>query len=257
MNAVRADWMHIVCQELQCVAGRIAFHEHDGGGAFAARELISRIPEPVTPIEDQLLRGMLTDVSVRWAANAHRRAHGGAKVSCGFREDVHTHYAWAVEGGACPSAKAAFEEWAAGYFRALRRVHPVPIEQAAEWIVEHSRGRVDDRLVARAVGVHVVVLRREFKSAYGVSVHAYLQRARLADAIRLLSDHSHDVRSALYGAGWRSPKSLYNAAVRVTGQSVAELRHCPHDQRERCTALPRRRMHSRQDVAWPAIARPS
>ena len=108
----------------------------------------------------------------------------------------------------------------------------------ARWIVQHSRTRVTERLAARAIGVHPVVLRREFQARFGVSIHAYLERARLADPIRLLTSGSHNVRSALYTAGWSSPKSLYRAARKACGKSVHELRTLPVDALGRTLELP-------------------
>jgi methylphosphotriester-DNA--protein-cysteine methyltransferase len=143
------------------------------------------------------------------------------------------------------ASKKTFSEWAEQYFRAMRRAHPAPVKEAARWIVQHSRERITVRLVARAVGAHPVVLRREFCACFGQSVHAYLQHARLADALRLLAGGSHDVRSALYTAGWSSPKSLYRAALDVCGKSLHEVRALPPDRLERVLALPVPYAHTR------------
>jgi methylphosphotriester-DNA--protein-cysteine methyltransferase len=139
---------------------------------------------------------------------------------------------------------AVFAEWTVQYFRALRRAHPAPVEEAARWIREHSRERVTLRLVARAVGVHPVVLRRDFRACFGLSLHTYLQRTRLADTMRLLASGSHHARSALYTAGWSSPKSLYRAAMNISGKSLQDLRAVPPEALDRALELPTPRVHA-------------
>jgi methylphosphotriester-DNA--protein-cysteine methyltransferase len=240
--AVRDEWLHRLSEEVQRAIGVIEFQEYELGTFSTARNLIASIPDPLTPIEEQLLRGMLLELSAWWAEKAHRRAHGGGVGSCSFRAEAQVLDAWVRSGTPRPS-KRVFDEWATQYFRALRCAHPAPVEEAARWIVEHSRERVTLRLVARAVGVHPVVLRRDFKMCFGLSVHTYLQRTRLAETMRLLASGSHNVRSALYTAGWSSPKSLYHAATDVSGMSVHELRALPREALNRTLELPTPRVH--------------
>lgn len=235
---ISEEWLLVVTGEIQRAIGLIEFGEDELGAHSTARCLISRIPDPRTPVEEQLLRGLLLELAVRWAAKAHRRAHGGEVASCVFRAEASVHDAWARRRGLPVPAKTAFGQWAERYFRALHRAHPAPVKQAANWMVEHSRDRITVRLAARAVGMHPLALRREFQTYFGVSPHGYLQRARLADAMRLVASGSHDVRSALYTAGWSSPKSLYRTARTVCGKSVHELRTLPGDALERELTLP-------------------
>jgi AraC-like DNA-binding protein len=236
MSGIRPDWLHASVGEIQRVTGLIELR--DDVGFTTAREFVSRVPDPVTPVEERFLRGLLLEVCTLWAVAAHCRVHGGATPTCAFRNDVLLHRAWHQGRGHAWSAKRVFLFWATQYFRALRRAHSLPIHSAAKWIDAHSRDRVTDSLVARAVGIHVVNLRRRFKSVYGVSVHEYLQRLRLADVMRLLADGDHNARSALYASGWRSGKSLYAAAVAVTGMSFDRLRALPRGDWERRVAAP-------------------
>ena len=238
------EWLHAVISEVQRSIGVIEFHEDELGAFSTARSLISHIPDPRTPVEEQLLRGMLVELSVWWAAKAHARAHGGDVASCSFRAENQVHDAWRMRDLLPNPSKRVFTEWAAEYFRALRRAHPAPVHEAARWIREHSRERVTLRLVARAVGVHPVALRRDFQACFGLSPHAYHQRTRLADTMRLLRTGSHDARSALYTAGWSSPKSLYRAATEISGKSVHELRSLPREAVELALQLPTACVHS-------------
>jgi AraC-like DNA-binding protein len=235
--AVADEWLHAVSAEIQRVIGVVEFNEDELGAFSTARTLIAHLPDPRSPAEEQLLRGLLLELSVWWAAKAHRRAHGGDVAACQFRGDAHVHDIWRMRRGR-GGAKDIFYDWADQYFRALRRAHRAPVEAAAVWIVQHSRERVTERVAARAVGVHPVVLRREFHACFGLSVRAYLSRVRLADAMRLLASGSHDVRSALHTAGWSSPKSLYRAAVDVCGTPLHELRRLPPGALDRVLALP-------------------
>jgi hypothetical protein len=81
-----------------------------------------------------------------------------------------------------------------------------------------------------------------------VSVHDYLRRLRLADVMRLVADGDHNVRSGLYASGWRSPKSLYAAAVAVAGLPFDQLCALPREEWERRLAC-----HcARTDIGVPA-----
>ena len=241
MDVLRPDWMHVLAGEIQCVAGLIQVT--DDHTATAAQDFIARVPDPASPIEERLLRGVLLDVSLRWAVAAHRHLHAGRVSSCAFRDEAMVHDVWHVRGPTWP-AKRVFAVWASEHFEALHRAHPRSIGAAGEWIVTHSRERVNDQVMARTVGLHVVPLRTRFKRAYGMSVHRYVQRARLADFMRLFSNGSHNVRSALYAAGWRSSKSVYDASLAVTGMPITELRALGRAEWERRLVLPAYRVES-------------
>jgi AraC-like DNA-binding protein len=211
-------------------------------GLVSAREAMAAVRDPVTAFEELLLRGLLLEVAMLWAVASHRRTHGGAVPTCGFRDEVILRDVWQRRAGGILPAKKAFVFWATQHFRALDRAHPPPAHAAAAWITAHSRERVTDKVVARAAGMHVVVLRKRFKAAYGLSPHEYLQRVRLADAMRMLADGGHNVRSALYASGWRSAKSPYQAAVAVTGMTLEQLRALPRDEWERRISIPGARL---------------
>jgi hypothetical protein len=88
-----------------------------------------------------------------------------------------------------------------------------------------------------------------------VSVHDCVRRLRLADVVRLLADGDHNVRSALYTSGWRSPKSLYAAAVAVTGLPFDRLFALPRDEWERRLAFPRLRTNIDAAGVMPTAGR--
>lgn len=230
MPGIRSKWLHRSVGEIQSVTGLIQLREDDG--IATARTLVSHLPDPRTPVEERLLRGLLLDVSTLWAVTAHQRAHGGTVVACGFRDEVLLYRAWHVHRGHAWSAKRVFLLWATQYFRGLRRAHPVPVQMVATWITAHSRERVTDAIAARSVGIHVAELRKRFRSVYGMSVHDYVQRVRLLHVMRLLADGRHNVRSALFTSGWRSAKSVYAASIGVTGVPFDQLRAMPRDEWE-------------------------
>jgi AraC-like DNA-binding protein len=236
---IRSRWLQRSAGEIQCLTGLIQLREDYG--IATAREFISRLPDPVTPVEECVLRGLLLDVCTLWAVTAHRGSHAGAMPTCGFQADLLIHRAWHERHSHRAPAKRVFLQWASRYFRALHRAHPLPMHIAAKWILAHSRDRVNDAIVARAMGIHVVELRKRFPAAYGICPREYVQRLRLADVMRLLADGNHNVRSALYAAGWRSAKSLYAAAVTITGLPFDRLRALPRDEWERRLALPNAR----------------
>ena len=230
---------------MQYAMAIIELGDDDGDGAARARDLVARIPDPVSPIEKALLRGFLLDVSLLWAVLAHRRIHKGDPAGCQFRDEVLVHEAWQRAQGFTAPARTTFVAWAARYFRSLHRAHPSPSEAAARWIAAHSRERVTDAVVARAVGVHVRTLRQDFKAVFGISMTEYRQRARLLDALRLLASGRQNVRSALSKAGWRSPKAIYETATALTSKTLDELR-----------ALPRQEWEGRLVLSMPPTRRP-
>jgi AraC-like DNA-binding protein len=238
MVGIRPDWMHLLTNKVQGTVGLIQLD--DDNGMATARDLVTRIPDPATALEERMLRGILIDVCLLWAVTTHRRAHAGDVPSCAFREETIVHRVWHQRASSWP-AKKAFMLWARRHFRALHRAHPAPIRTAADWMVAHSRERVNDNRVAHAVGVHVVALRKGFKATYDLSPHEYLQRVRLADVMQLLASDQHNTGSAWYTAGWRSSKSLYEASVAVTGMPLGQLRVLEREDVDSRVALPRPR----------------
>ncbi len=238
---VRADWLHLLSGERQRIIGAIEFGEAALDPIATAHDLILRIPDPVTVIEEQLLRGNLLELAVWWAAKAHQRTHAGDVASCRFRADTHVHDAWRL--GSRPS-KRVFEDWCAGYFAALGRAHPDRAAEAARWLEAHSNAPLHVRDVARAMGLHEVALRRVFRARYGVSMREYHVRARLERAVALHCEGAYDARSAIFAAGWSSPKNFYRAVRQVTGMSVRQLRTLPPERLARAVALPPPRLTS-------------
>lgn len=236
MPSIRSRWLHRSVGEIQCLTGLIQLREDFG--IATAREFSSRLPDPGSPVEECVLRGLLLDVSTLWAVTAHRRSHADAMPACRFRDELLIHRAWHERRTSRAPAKRVFLHWASLYFRALHRAHPLPMHVAAKWIAAHSRDRVNDAIVARATGVHVAELRKRFPAAYGLSPREYLQRLRLADVLRLIAESDHTVRSALYVSGWRSAKSLYAAAITITGLPFNRLRTLPRDDWDRRLAVP-------------------
>lgn len=238
---VRADWLYLLSGECQRIIGAIEFGEPGLDPIATAHDLILRIPDPVTAIEERLLRGNLLELAVWWAAKAHQRIHAGDVASCRFRADAHVHDAWRL--GSRPS-KRLFEDWCAGYFAALGRAHPDRAVEAARWLEAHSGAPLHVRAVARAMGLHEVALRRAFRARYGMSMREYHVRARLERAVALHCEGACDARSALFEAGWSSPKNFYRAARQVTGMSVRQLRALPPERLARAVALPEPRLTS-------------
>jgi AraC-like DNA-binding protein len=187
--AVRARWLAATVRELQLAAGDIA--EADPDAAYGTvMALRGRISEPRTPVERCLLEHFLHKARI-----------------------------------------ASLPPQARLVVRALTSTAPEPAHTEQSSMV-HVRRLLETRFVepwtvgrlARRFGCHHRLLAKSFRSAYGISIHAFLIEQRVSAAIVLLASEQAKVDAVSALVGYRSKKNFYAEFRRVTGVTPARFR---------------------------------
>src|SRR5438876_2686105 len=109
----RRQWLETVVRSCQTFTGNVIVLDNSDELFPTARAWIDSLPDPLSRAEDLALRGMLSDVALRWGASVHDRVyHARARRRCGFtatygfdRFVAHGHR----------SAKDSFMGWARAF----------------------------------------------------------------------------------------------------------------------------------------------
>jgi AraC-like DNA-binding protein len=208
MAFVRQDWLSETIRECQVLAGQALPGGHRLSPLLLT-EFIARIPEPQSPIEIVVLRGLLLDVCVLWGGGHSRNQDSVVRASRN-RTD---------------SPKCAFAQWATLHSQSVATSHPHDV--AAELRAHLDAGfaqPVNLAKTARALHTSVRRLQKEFKVLTGVSIHEYVTRRRVAVAYALLRDTDDKVESIARAVGWSSRKNLNRALARYAGLTPADVR---------------------------------
>ena len=84
-----------------------------------------------------------------------------------------------------------------------------------EYIQAHCCESLTLKDISRAIGCHPRHAERCFKAYFNTSIRAYLQAARTAEALNLLSHTDLKIESVAVTVGFRSRSSLYRALDRL------------------------------------------
>jgi AraC-like DNA-binding protein len=101
--------------------------------------------------------------------------------------------------------------------------------RVAQMLEETSRAPLDLRAIARRLGKDPTVLRRSFRSAFGMTIRQYHVQLRVRAAIRLLQQPEAKVSAVAEQVGYRSEKNFYRAVRVVTGKTPAHFSRTPND----------------------------
>lgn len=99
------------------------------------------------------------------------------------------------------------------------------IAQKAKRLIEESfcqKGELNQRL--KHLGVSRRRLDEIFKTEYGLTMFEYMDKLRLEEAKRLLSETSEEIIDIAYAAGFGSLPSFYRFFKKCTGLSPVEFR---------------------------------
>ena len=192
--AVRSRWLAAATREMQVLAGTVAEADRDGArrAVLTAR---ARIPEPKTLVEACLLEHFLHKATL-------------AALPRGARMVVERLTSPVVEPAAAPASSLG----------AVRRL--LETRFIEPWTAER---------LARQAGCCPRLLARQFRSQYGISIHAFLTVQRLTAATLLLADEQAKVEAVSALVGYRSKKNFYAAFRRSTGVTPAQFRSGCHD----------------------------
>lgn len=103
------------------------------------------------------------------------------------------------------------------------RTHPLS-HQAMNYVRSHMSQKLDGESVATALGVSRKTLNTRFKNETGETFAAYVRRARVERARRLLDTTDYDIAQIAYQTGFSSQSHLQTAFKGATGLTPREWR---------------------------------
>jgi AraC-like DNA-binding protein len=209
-------WLQAVVRETQIMA-RCALKPDPVDITLAAERFFCALPAPRTPLEIILLRGfvMLT------AGELLRRLSKPSKA----QRELFMEWYQATD---VPALRAAFLSAIRTSTLArdpARTINSSPIVDEATRMLHAQLERPWTAvLLAKATASHPRTLERHFHRYLGLSVGRYLQKARLEEAIRLLSTSDFKVEAVARMVGFKSRSGLHQALIRATGSSARLIR---------------------------------
>jgi AraC family transcriptional regulator len=98
------------------------------------------------------------------------------------------------------------------------------VRQAKEYIEASLHLGLTTGMIARAVGLSRNHLMRQFKTATGSTLHAYVEEMRTARAKALLAANTLPIKEISFRVGFNSPSSFTAAFTRKTGVTPLDFR---------------------------------
>ncbi len=221
-GGVRDEWIDRVvtaCREFGAQAG--ARRSRSLRALFA--EFETQMPDPISPDENIVLRGLLVELSLRWGHADHWAYHADfPDAEC---SDDPAAIAMAVWRESPANAKAAFRQWARAYIEQLERIHPRcrALELRRDLDADFAQP-LSIATLASIRGSTPHCLQRDFHELTGVTIQDYVTERRLDAAVDLLKT-THDKVEWIAGVvGWSSRKNLNRALARRRGVNPADIR---------------------------------
>jgi AraC-like DNA-binding protein len=224
--ATRRQWL------LETVNGVQLLAAHSVGASVGdqesrMKEIVQRLPSPVTPCERLLLRSMLWESAARLGDAVHRSAHATYRTKCTLKHESILLQSFS-ETTADP--REAFERWTTTFFREFRNVHPPSkVERVALMIRERHDRPLDIVSLAAKVQLTPGSLRRAFQMTFGRTPKEYQSDLRVLSALERIG--SEKVDAVALEVGYRSKKNFYRMFKSLTGLTPSAFRQLPkHEQ---------------------------
>jgi AraC family transcriptional regulator len=115
--------------------------------------------------------------------------------------------------------KAATEDYQANYIARMQRV--------LDYIDRHLDEDLDLETLSHVAAFSRFHFHRQFTATFGMSVHRYVQLARLKRASQQLADDTQSVTDTALDAGYEAPDAFARAFRQRVGQKPSEFRKSP------------------------------
>ena len=226
VSATRRQWLLETVNGVQLLAAPSVWASV-GDQESRVKEIVQRLPSPVTPYERLLLRSMLWESAARLGDAVHRSAHTTHRTRCTLKHESILLQSFS-ETTADP--REAFERWTTTFFGEFRSVHPPSkVELVARMIRERHDRPLDIVDLASKVRLRPGSLRRAFQTAFGRTPKEYQNDLRVLSALERIG--SEKVDAVALEAGYRSKKNFYRMFKSLTGLTPSAFRRLPkHEQ---------------------------
>jgi len=223
VGGIRADWFTCLVRECQVFIGEAVLRS-DRPLRQVLATFAERVPPSATAIESLVLRGILVDVTLRWAEAHHRTFHiSSTKVGCTFKPAELTSQIWRSTAG---DALQILTRWASGYTLEFERAHPLSrAEELRRYLDRHFAEPMRVESLAKERHTPVRRMQRDFRTLTGRTIQEYVAERRVAAAVYLLETTTDKVEWIAKTVGWSSRKNLNRALSRARGVTPQDVRH--------------------------------
>ena len=111
--------------------------------------------------------------------------------------------------------------------KAAPRNYQVRMQRVLDYIDQHLDGDLDLETVSRVAAFSKFHFHRQFSATFGLSVHRYVQLARLKRASHRLAKDAQSVTEIAMDAGYDAPDAFARAFRQRFGQSPSSFRKSP------------------------------
>jgi AraC-like DNA-binding protein len=246
----RQTWMHDVVNSVQVIALRASLGDLDPEhGRLILSDFARALPHAESPLEQVLLRGLLSEMAGRCSVEIHHQWHRGHAVAkCPFTAAASHEEFWK---DSSENPTDVFRKWVDRFFVAFARAHlPSAAADAARLLEKHFKQPWSLTTLARRVHVTTPQLRRAFRRSFGMSPHDYQRAVRLVEALKHVPASKIDAVAST--VGYRSKKNFYRAFQRLTGMTPTSFRRLSD---ARAAGIVRS-INIRQSSVTAVIARP-
>lgn len=221
---IRQEWLHRVTETCQIFVGRLSVARRRPSPQ-AIGEFLGRLPAPSSAAETLVLRWLLAELAVRFAAMLHARSPARCLTSCCLAPFAE---AFGRPGRHLADPRPAVLEYIGSVLPA-RRLSPAArlAQQIKEFLDHHYRDHTTMRTLARRFAHTPRSALNVFRHRFGMSPHEYLTRVRVQQAVGVLVQTDLKVEAIALMVGYRSKKDLYRAIRRLTELSPDQVRRHP------------------------------
>lgn len=212
---MRAEWLQSVVRDVQ-IAAALAL-DPDANACDVVVKLAATMQPPLGRAEQilavyflQRTAWEILDASVQFRALTYAAAHAEYR----WIVDVTERTAWV----GIPEGIARRERLLPQARLALR---------IREYLDTHALEKITLARLAHELGCSVRTTTAEFKREYGMSVHLYVIKCRLAEAARLLVTTEMKISAVAEAVGFHDQTALYRHFRRIVGVTPAALRQNP------------------------------
>lgn len=222
---VRPTWFHAALEECQIFVGRIVT-KRSAPSRRTVRRFLDRLPQPAGAAESLALRWLLTELAIHLVAEIHVRSRRLCGQSCCVAKLTPL---LSTSADRLRDPRPAF-----GAF--IDTLVPAASTSTSERLAERVKHLVDSRYgekttivdLARVAGRSPRSVTTSFRRAFGISLHEYLTRVRVREAVRLLLESDHKIEAIAFMVGYRSKKNLYHGFRRLLGLTPDHVRRHPY-----------------------------
>jgi AraC-like DNA-binding protein len=212
-DLLRSDWTHAVMTQVQ-VAAKASLSSEENASQIVAR-LALRIPPPVAPIEQ--LVGVALLQRVGWEILRRQVNLGALDHVEAFRD--FERIVRATEKSPWTSILLTLEASDARVMGTAVRIRA--------FLDRHTSAKISITGVARDVGCSVRTATASFRLRYGLTIHDYLTRRRLARAVTLLTTTDMKLAAVAAAVGFTEKTTLHRQFVKLLGITPKRLRSAP------------------------------